>query len=91
MANDREDVNERDRASDRDKKAESRDQKDTHRVRTIGTGMNSLDSTQVPLRADTGEPDWDAIKGRVGSKDADREREDRTDRDAGMNDRESNH
>jgi hypothetical protein len=33
--------------------------------RIIGKGMTSPDSTQVPLRADTGEPDWDAIKGRV--------------------------
>jgi hypothetical protein len=33
--------------------------------RVIGKGMTSPDSTQVPLRADTGEPDWDAIKGRV--------------------------
>jgi hypothetical protein len=33
--------------------------------RVIGKGMTSPDSTQVPLRADTGEPDEDAIKGRV--------------------------
>lgn len=35
------------------------------RKRVIGKGMTSPDSTQVPLRADTGEPDWDAIKGRI--------------------------
>jgi hypothetical protein len=42
--------------------------------REIGEGMHSLDSTQVPLKADTGEPDWDAIKGRV---DSDRTKKDR--------------
>ena len=89
MANDRDDLNDQDRSSDRDKTSESRTKKDTHHTRTIGTGMDSLDSTQAPLRADTGEPDWDAMKGRVGSKDADREREDRSDRDGGMNDLES--
>ena len=35
------------------------------RKRVIGKGMTSPDSTQVPLRSDTGEPDWDAIKGRI--------------------------
>ena len=29
------------------------------RDRTIGEGMNSPDSTQMPLKASTGEPDWD--------------------------------
>ena len=38
--------------------------------RVIGKGMTSPDSTQVPLKAETGEPDWDAIKGRV-PKDSD--------------------
>ena len=33
--------------------------------RVIGKGMTSPDSTQVPLKAETGEPDYDAIKGRV--------------------------
>lgn len=94
MASDRDDLNDRERSTDRDKTSESHDKKDTHHVRTIGTGMNSLDSTQAPLRADTGEPDWDAMKGRVGSNDADREREGRSDRDgemrdSGTNDRES--
>ena len=30
----------------------------------LSPGMTSPDSTQVPLRADTGEPDEDAIGGR---------------------------
>src|SRR5437764_5877996 len=30
----------------------------------IGEGMTSPDSTQMPLRADTGEPDWEAVPGR---------------------------
>ncbi len=42
--------------------------------REIGEGMHSLDSTQVPLKSETGEPDWDAIKGRI---DADGPEEDR--------------
>ena len=33
------------------------------RDRVIGEGMNSLDSTQAPLKAETGEPDWDAMTG----------------------------
>jgi hypothetical protein len=55
-------------ANDRDKrdsrKDELRDQIKSGK-RVIGKGMTSPDSTQVPLRADTGEPDMDAIKGRV--------------------------
>jgi hypothetical protein len=35
------------------------------RKRVIGEGMNSLDSTQVPLKAENAEPDWDAVNGRV--------------------------
>lgn len=35
------------------------------RKRVIGEGMTSPDSTQVPLKAETGEPDLDAIKGRI--------------------------
>jgi hypothetical protein len=35
------------------------------RKRVIGKGMTSPDSTQVPLKAETGEPDMDAIKGRI--------------------------
>jgi len=37
------------------------------RKRVIGKGMTSPDSTQVPLKAETGEPDMDAIKGRIPS------------------------
>ena len=33
------------------------------RDRVIGEGMNSLDSTQAPLKAETGEPDWEAMTG----------------------------
>jgi hypothetical protein len=36
---------------------QNRDQKT--RDRTIGEGMNSPDSTQMPLKASTGEPDWE--------------------------------
>ena len=57
-------------ATDRDNpdaKPDDVSKKDSSREgkRVIGKGMTSPDSTQVPLRADTGEPDWDAIKGRV--------------------------
>ena len=49
------------------------------RDRTIGEGMNSLDSTQAPLKAETGEPDWDAMTDHGGhdsdkDKDSDRDR-----------------
>ena len=44
--------------------------------RKIGEGMDSLDSTQVPLKAETGEPDWDAINGDIPS-DVERKRPDR--------------
>ena len=46
------------------------------RKRTIGEGMDSLDSTQVPLKAETGEPDWDAVNGDIPS-DVERKRSDR--------------
>lgn len=56
-----------DRENDRSNEDANRDR--THeeggRKRTIGKGMTSPDSTQVPLKAETGEPDYDAIKGRV--------------------------
>jgi len=29
--------------------------------RQVGEGMTSLDSTQAPLKAETGEPDYDAM------------------------------
>jgi hypothetical protein len=38
---------------------------ESEQKRVIGKGMTSPDSTQVPLKSDTGEPDWDAIKGRI--------------------------
>ena len=37
---------------------------------TIGTGMHSPDSTQVPLSAETGEPDERAMRGRSHEGDA---------------------
>ena len=39
-----------------DKSGEKKTEK--HRDRTIGRGMDSPDSTQMPLDATTGEPDW---------------------------------
>jgi hypothetical protein len=45
----------------KDRKSE-RDQ-NTH-GEPIGDGMTSSDSTQMPLRADTGEPDWQAVRGK---------------------------
>lgn len=44
-------------------------QGNTREGRTIGRGMTSPDSTQVPLRADTGEPDEEAIRGFGGDRD----------------------
>ena len=41
------------------------------RKRVIGEGMNSLDSTQVPLKAETGLPDWDAVNGKIPKDEAD--------------------
>jgi hypothetical protein len=64
MANDR---NDRNSQSDRDPSKK--------RDRTIGEGMNSLDSTQAPLKAETGEPDWDAMEGGRGSRDANSNRD----------------
>jgi hypothetical protein len=55
-------------ANERDNPDAKKDQdKDSSGKRVIGKGMTSPDSTQVPLRSDTGEPDWDAIKGKVPS------------------------
>jgi hypothetical protein len=56
MANDRENQNPQGEA---DESASSKEK------RVIGKGMTSPDSTQVPLKAETGEPDYDAIKGRI--------------------------
>lgn len=36
--------------------------------REIGEGMHSLDSTQAPLKAETGEPDYDAMTDHGKSK-----------------------
>jgi hypothetical protein len=46
-------------------------QTDQSGKRVIGRGMTSPDSTQVPLRAEDGEPDMDAIKGRIPPDDSD--------------------
>jgi hypothetical protein len=62
MANDR---NEKDSQSNRDSS--------TKRDRTIGKGMDSLDSTQAPLKAETGEPDWDAMEGGRGAQESNRD------------------
>ena len=35
---------------------------------TIGSGMHSPDSTQVPLSAETGEPDERAVRDRASEK-----------------------
>ena len=56
MANDRDDQNRKD---------ESDTSESSKEKRVIGKGMTSPDSTQVPLKAETGEPDYDAIKGRI--------------------------
>jgi hypothetical protein len=65
MANDR---NDRDSQSDRDSNKK--------RDRTIGEGMNSLDSTQAPLKAETGEPDWDAMESGARDKHNESDRND---------------
>jgi hypothetical protein len=62
--------NDKDSQSDRDTSKK--------RDRTIGEGMNSLDSTQAPLKAETGEPDWDAMEG--GRPDNTRDSGDNSDR-----------
>ncbi|MDB4874490.1 MAG: hypothetical protein JWM41_936 [Gemmatimonadetes bacterium] len=46
-------------------------QTDQSGKRVIGRGMTSPDSTQVPLRAEDGEPDMDAINGRIPPDDGD--------------------
>jgi hypothetical protein len=57
MANDRDNRN----FKDEDETSES----SSKEKRVIGKGMTSPDSTQVPLKAETGEPDYDAINGRI--------------------------
>ena len=68
-------------AKHRDNERESSDidrdkPRQANRKRVIGEGMTSPDSTQVPLKAETGEPDFDAIRGRIppeeGNDDDDR-------------------
>jgi hypothetical protein len=69
-------------ANDRDEKKEQERNRDElggkksglSGKREIGEGMHSLDSTQVPLKAETGEPDWDAVKGRVDKDQPDEDR-----------------
>ena len=68
-----------------DKDSQSNRDSSTKRDRTIGEGMNSLDSTQAPLKAETGEPDWDAMEG--GSRNRDANRDSDSDKDS---DRQSN-
>ena len=62
--------------------ADDRDQKDQNTSdlnsknpdkskRVIGEGMTSLDSTQAPLKAETGEPDRDAMTGGKGWQESD--------------------
>ena len=54
-------------ANDRD---QNRDQnRSGTRDRTIGEGMNSPDSTQMPLKASTGEPDWETQTNRGADAD----------------------
>jgi len=53
MANDREQRDQQDRSNkDQDQKSGRRE---------IGEGMHSLDSTQVPLKSENAEPDWDGV------------------------------
>jgi hypothetical protein len=79
MANDRTqgspDDRDRDRSSQRD--------------RTIGEGMDSPDSTQMPLKASTGEPDWEtqSDRGRQGARSGERARSSGSDRSASGSDR----
>ena len=69
MANDR---NDKDPQSDHDTPKK--------RDRTIGAGMNSLDSTQAPLKSETGEPDWDAMEGGRAAHEHDADEDDDSDR-----------
>ena len=54
-------------ADDRDRLGASTSKHTEHLKgdRVIGRGMTSPDSTQMPLRAEDGEPDMDAVKGRI--------------------------
>ena len=60
MANDREQRDQQDRSdNDLNKKGDRRE---------IGEGMHSLDSTQVPLKSENAEPDWDAVNDETRKK-----------------------
>jgi hypothetical protein len=58
-----------DRNKDQNAKTDANKETDASGKRIIGRGMTSPDSTQVPLRAEDGEPDMDAIKGRIPKDD----------------------
>jgi hypothetical protein len=58
-----------DRSKDQNAKTDANKETDASGKRIIGRGMTSPDSTQVPLRAEDGEPDMDAIKGRIPKDD----------------------
>jgi len=45
--------------NEQNRSGSQKDQSSTKRE--IGEGMHSLDSTQAPLKAETGEPDYDAM------------------------------
>ena len=61
MANDRDNQNIKNESDESESSSKEK--------RVIGKGMTSPDSTQVPLKAETGEPDYDAIKGRIPDED----------------------
>jgi len=61
MANDRDNQSFNDKSDKSDASSKEK--------RVIGKGMTSPDSTQVPLKAETGEPDYDAINGRIPDED----------------------
>lgn len=60
-------ANDRDNELESGREGSSRDEQTRSGKRVIGKGMTSPDSTQVPLKAETGEPDYDAINGRIPS------------------------
>jgi hypothetical protein len=69
----------KDRDNERGSSPVDRDKsRQANRKRVIGEGMTSPDSTQVPLKAETGEPDCDAIRGRIPVEDE--EQDDRSSR-----------
>ena len=72
MANDNENGDPRDKSI-----GDKNTDRSSQRKRVIGEGMTSPDSTQVPLKAETGEPDWDAIKGKIPPEDEEDDRQSR--------------